>query len=101
MDDDFCRTFLHVEREEVSVLSNLVAGLIEIYIFVLLARILVTWIPNLDPSNPIIQMLFQITDPVLEPARKLIPPIGMIDISPIIVFIALQFIAGIVRQLPF
>jgi YggT family protein len=68
---------------------------IRIYTFILLARILVTWIPNLDPHNPIVQMLFQVTDPVLEPARKLIPSIGMIDISPIVVFIVL----GILQEM--
>ncbi len=67
----------------------LLARVLQIYTFVLLIRILITWIPNLDPYHPIVQMLFQVTDPVLEPARKLIPPIGMIDISPIVVFIAL------------
>lgn len=70
----------------------LLARIIEIYTFVLLIRILMSWIPNLDPSNPIVQMLLQVTDPVLEPARRLIPPLGMIDISPIVVFIALSII---------
>ena len=73
----------------------LLARVLQIYTFVLLVRILITWIPNLDPSHPIVQMLFQVTEPVLEPARKLIPPIGMIDISPIVVFIVL----GILQDL--
>ncbi len=73
----------------------LLALLIQIYTFILLIRILITWIPNLDPYNPVVQFLFQITEPVLEPARKLIPPIGMIDISPIVVFIIL----GIIQRL--
>ena len=73
----------------------LLARVLQIYTFVLLIRILITWIPNLDPYHPIVQMLFQVTDPVLEPARKLIPPIGMIDISPIVVLIVL----GILQDL--
>ena len=73
----------------------LLARLVEIYTFVLLIRILASWIPNLDPYNPIVRLLYQATEPVLDPARKLIPPIGMIDISPIVVFIVL----GIVRDL--
>ena len=75
----------------------LLANVIEIYTFVLLIRILMSWIPNLDPSNPIVQMLVQVTDPVLEPARRLIPSIGMIDISPIVVFIALGVIQSLLR----
>ncbi len=76
----------------------LLAQLLRIYIFVLLVRILITWIPNLDPYNPIVRMLFQVTEPVLEPARKLIPPIGMIDISPIVVFIVLGILQNLLRS---
>jgi len=78
---------------------ELLANLIGIYTFVLLARILMSWIPNLDPYNPIVQILLQVTDPVLEPARKLIPSIGMIDISPIVVFIVLGIIQDLLRGL--
>jgi len=76
-----------------SLVFSMLANLTQLYIFVLLARILMTWIPNLDPSNQIVQLLVQVTEPVLEPARRLIPSIGMIDISPIVVFFALQFLA--------
>jgi YggT family protein len=78
---------------------QLLAKIIEIYTFVLLIRILMSWIPNLDPSNQIVQMIVQVTDPVLEPARRLIPPIGMIDISPIVVFIAFGVIQQMLRNL--
>ena len=77
----------------------LLARVLQIYTFVLLIRILITWIPNLDPHHPIVQLLFQVTDPVLEPARKLIPPIGMIDISPIVVFIALGILQDLLKRL--
>lgn len=70
-------------------LFELLATIIQLYTLVLLARILMSWIPNLDRYNPIVQFLYQITEPVLEPARRLIPSIGMIDISPIVVFIVL------------
>jgi YggT family protein len=73
---------------------SLLGFLLEIYSFVVLARVLLTWVPNLDPYHPAVQLLRRITDPVLEPARKLIPPIGMIDISPIVVMIALSFLAN-------
>jgi len=77
----------------------LLSQAIQLYTFVLLARILMTWIPNLDPYNPIVQLLRQVTDPVLEPARRIIPPIGMIDISPIVVFFALQILSSILMDL--
>ncbi|RIK42023.1 MAG: hypothetical protein DCC55_10060 [Chloroflexi bacterium] len=74
-------------------LLQLLGLLLQLYSFLILARVLMTWIPNLDPYNPAVQMLTQVTDPVLEPARRLIPPIGMIDISPIVVMIVIQFLA--------
>jgi YggT family protein len=83
------------------VIFLLLARVLQIYTFVLLIRILITWIPNLDPYHPIVQMLFQVTDPVLEPARKLIPPIGMIDISPIVVFIALGILQDLLVRMAY
>ncbi len=73
-----------------SALFEILAVLVQVYSYVLLARALISWIPNLDPYNPIVQFLYQITEPVLEPVRRLIPPLGgMIDISIIVVFFAL------------
>lgn len=64
----------------------------------ILARVLLSWIPNLSPSNPLVRILQQITDPILEPARRIIPPLGGLDISPIVVLLVLDFI---VRPLVF
>ena len=81
------------------IIFSLLAQLVGLYTFVLLARILVGWIPNIDPYHPIVQLLFQVTEPVLDPARRIIPPLGMIDISPIVVFIALGILQDVLRQL--
>ena len=71
-------------------LFEILAAVLQLYSWVLLARALMSWIPNLDPYHPIVQFLYQITEPVLEPVRRLIPPLGgMIDISIIVVFFAL------------
>lgn len=58
----------------------------------ILIRVLLSWIPNLDPYNPIVRILRSITDPILEPARRIIPSLGGIDISPIVVFLLLDFV---------
>lgn len=79
---------------------QLLATLLSIYSFVILARLLLTWVPDMvDPYHPAMQLLRQITDPVLEPARQLIPPIGMIDISATIVLLILWFLVDMLRQL--
>ena len=81
------------------IIFSILAQLVGLYTFVLLARILISWIPNMDPYHPIVRMLHQVTEPVLDPARRLIPPLGMIDISPIVVFIALGILQDVLRQL--
>ncbi len=71
-----------------------IGQIIGIYKLVLIARIALSWIPH-NPHNPVITILYKITEPILEPVRRVIPSIGGMDISPIIVFIALSFIKGI------
>ncbi len=79
--------------------ARLIASLIQIYSFILLARIVLSWIPNVEPSNPIVQLLYQVTEPVLDPVRRAIPPLGAIDISPIVVFIGLRILQGAVLRM--
>ncbi len=78
------------------VLGNLVATLAELINWFLWAmkwliiiRVLMSWV-NPDPFNPIVQFLIRATDPVLEPLKRVIPPIGFIDISPIVALLILQ-----------
>jgi len=80
---------------------SLLVTIIQLYSWVLIARIVLSWIPNVDRSNQIVQFLYQITDPVLEPVRQILPPLGMIDLSPIVVFIALQVLqSALLRMVP-
>jgi len=72
--------------------------LIELYSYVLLARILLSWFPNIDRSNSIVQFLHQITEPVLQPVRNALPRLGMIDISPIVVFFGLRLLQGMLLR---
>ncbi len=65
---------------------------INIYIWVVIIAALITWVKP-DPNNPIIQVLFRLTEPVYALVRKYIPTvIGGIDLAPIIIILALQFI---------
>lgn len=77
----------------------LLATIIQIYSFVLLGRVILSWVPNVNPRNPIVQFLYQVTEPVLEPARRVLPQIGMIDISPIVVFFGLQLLHRILLSI--
>lgn len=82
-----------------SAIGQLLGSIIQIYILVLVIRAVLSWV-NPDPSNFIVQFLYGITDPVLSWARKKIPPIGMLDVSIILVIFGLYFLdAFLVRSL--
>ncbi len=76
----------------ISALAKIIDYGLTIYMWVIIARALISWV-NPDPYNPIVQFLYRITEPVLTPIRRLIPiyKIG-IDLSPIIVIMAIFFL---------
>lgn len=71
-------------------LLQVLAQTLSIYLLVLLVRVLLSWFPNLDWSNPVLSSVSAITDPYLNAFRGLIPPLGGIDLSALVAFIALQ-----------
>lgn len=77
-------------------MGDILGKLISLYEIALLIRIVLSWVPH-NPYNQAIQFLYKITDPVLDPIRKLIPSIRGIDFSPIIVFFALGIVKKIIR----
>ena len=78
---------------------QLLITLLQVYSFMLLARIIFSWIPNIDRANPIVHFLYQITEPVLDPVRRSIPSLGMIDISPIVVLVGLHILQRILLNM--
>ena len=72
-------------------LFPVLARTLEIYSLIQLVRVLLIWFPNLDwGSNPVLSTVSSITDPYLNAFRGLIPPIGGLDLSAILAFLALQ-----------
>lgn len=69
--------------------------ILQIYSFILLARVIMTWIPNLDFNNPIVQFLLQVTEPVLKPIRQALPQTGGMDFSPLVVFLVITVISRV------
>ncbi len=72
------------------IVGGILFGFLGIYSLLIVFRIILSWITSYQ--NKILRFLIKLTDPVLEPFRKLIPPLGMFDISPIIVLILLNFL---------
>jgi YggT family protein len=67
--------------------------LYQVYTLMILARILGSWVPDWQ-NHPIMQFIAYYTDPYLNLFKKIIPPLGMIDISPIVAF----FVLGIAKN---
>ena len=78
---------------------QVLAQTLSIYTFVLVVRVLLSWFPNLDWSNPLLSTLSSITDPYLNVFRGLIPPLGGLDLSAFVAFFALQIGGGLLSQL--
>jgi YggT family protein len=76
---------------------QIISLLLQLFELALLARIILSWFPNVDRSNPIIQFLFDITEPVLRPIRDMLPAGGMFDFSPLIVFLVIQVLTTVLR----
>ena len=73
-------------------LLQVLSQTLQIYSLVLIVRVLLSWFPNLDWSNPVLTTVSSITDPYLNAFRGLIPPIGGLDLSAILAFVALNLL---------
>jgi YggT family protein len=76
--------------EVIATLLSVLSRTLEIYSLILLVRVLLSWFPNMDWSNPVLSTVSSITDPYLNAFRGLIPPIGGLDLSAIVAFLALN-----------
>jgi uncharacterized protein YggT (Ycf19 family) len=67
--------------------------------FAIIANAILSWLPMDRYNNPVVRVLDQITAPILEPFRRFIPPVGMMDITPIIALIILQVLQALIHNL--
>ena len=75
--------------------ANIVNTVFRIFSFIVLARVILSWIrvsPWHPTWGPIIRFIYQVTDPIMEPVRRLLPSMGGLDFSPIIVLFGLDLI---------
>jgi YggT family protein len=70
---------------------RLIATLIDFYSLVVLATVILSWLP-IDRRGRLATMLSTITEPALAPIRRVLPPMGGLDVSPMLLLLALQFL---------
>jgi YggT family protein len=73
-------------------ISRVVYYIVEIYTWLIFIRIILSWI-RVSPYQPVVKFIYETTEPVLGFFRRLIPPVGMIDFSPLVALIAMQVLA--------
>lgn len=72
-------------------LQKLLVTLLLTYFVLIIARVLVSWIAN-QSRHPLIPLVYQLTEPVLRPFSRLVPPLGGVDLSPLFALIVLRFL---------
>lgn len=77
---------------------TVLALILKIYTWSLIAVILLSWIAPAT-RHPAAALLFQLTEPIMRPFRRLLPPMGGLDLSPILVFLVLNFLTIAVNHL--
>jgi YggT family protein len=74
-----------------------ISTLIYILNFAIIIRALMSWF-NPSPENPIVRFVIEITEPVLAPLRRIVPRIGMIDITPIVAILLMNVILQVLES---
>ena len=72
-------------------LAKLIDFVLGAYVWVVIARAVITWV-NADPYNPIVRFLYQATDPLLTRIRRFLPAMGGMDLSPMVLILAIVFL---------
>jgi len=71
--------------------------LLEAYLIVILIRVVFSWVSPV-PTNPVSRLAWQLTEPVLAPIRRRLPPMSGIDLSPLVVWLVVIVLLGFLRQ---
>jgi len=72
-------------------MKNLIIQLLDFYMIIIVIRVIISWI-RVNPYNLFVKIIYKLTEPVLAPIRSVLPHMGGIDISPLIVIFIYSFI---------
>ncbi len=76
----------------------LVARAVQLLSLLVVVRVLLSWVPSVDYGHPLIMLIVRITDPVLQPVRRLLPPVGGLDLSPVIAILLLNLVGQFLHR---
>jgi YggT family protein len=72
-------------------IAQLLSLLVNVFFFAIIIQVILSWV-NPGNYNPVIALVYSLTEPLLGPARRVIPPMGGLDLSPIVVIVALKLV---------
>lgn len=75
----------------------IIGFLLDIALLIIFARVLLSWFPDIDRSNPIVRFLYDVTEPILQPIRQALPQTGMMDFSPLVVVLGIYILRMLLR----
>ena len=78
---------------------ELLAAVLRIYTFVLIVRVLFSWLPPENRENEVYRFIGALTDPVLHPLRRALPPVGGLDFSPMVAIIMAEVLRGFLLRM--
>jgi YggT family protein len=73
---------------------RLIVTLIDLYSFVVLAAVVMSWV-RADRRHPFVQLVYNLTEPAIAPIRRVVPPMGGLDFSPMILLLVLRLLRGL------
>ena len=82
----------------ITAMITLVDRAVQLLTLLVLVRVLLSWVPSVDFGHPLISLIVRITDPILLPVRRLLPPVGGLDLSPWIAVLLLSFAGQLLHQ---
>jgi YggT family protein len=80
-------------------LVTLVDRAFQLLTLLVIVRVLLSWVPSVDYRHPLISLIVRITDPILLPVRRILPPVGGLDLSPIIAILLLNLARQLLHQI--
>lgn len=80
-------------------LFSLIFLVLRLFQLILLVRVLLSFFPDIDRNNPIVQFLYDVTEPVLQPIREMLPQTGMMDWSPMVVFLGIFVLMQVISMI--
>ncbi len=83
-------------NDPIYLLINIINAILTFLTFAIIIRAVLSWIQP-HPHNFLIRLLHKVTDPILNPLNRIIPPIAGLDITPMVAIVIIQ---GIQRLLP-